>query len=241
MTPSAYDTFSADTGDKAKRDSIVEIFSRRLPWLVGLMALQSVSVFVVQRYQLLISDHIMISTFLTMVVGGGGNASAQVVGELLKSIASGSQEEKIWRAIGREMLVAIMLAGALFLAVLVRTALPTDSTSNMDALAITVSYCITVLVAVFLGATVTLGMHKCGASVNMIASGSPPTVQVLVDIIGVAVTCNVCALMLPAVTRSSKDECMDTCAQTCSDGVPLATAAAAVALPSWGVPIWLHP
>ncbi|KAK9868047.1 hypothetical protein WJX84_002663 [Apatococcus fuscideae] len=46
-------------------------------WLLGLLVLQSMSSVVLDRYQELLKDHIVVTLFLTMLVGAGGNAGNQ--------------------------------------------------------------------------------------------------------------------------------------------------------------------
>ena len=57
----------------AERSVVEEAWSRGR-WLLGLLVLQSSSSFVLDSYQELIKDHIVVTLFLTMLVGAGGNA-----------------------------------------------------------------------------------------------------------------------------------------------------------------------
>jgi hypothetical protein len=43
-------------------------------WLLGLLVLQSTSSFVLDSYQGLLKEHLVVTLFLTMLVGAGGNA-----------------------------------------------------------------------------------------------------------------------------------------------------------------------
>ena len=45
--------------------------------MLGLLVLQSTSSFVLDNYQQLLKDHIVVTLFLTMLVGAGGNAGNQ--------------------------------------------------------------------------------------------------------------------------------------------------------------------
>lgn len=49
----------------------------RAGWLVGLLVLQSMSSFIIQRNEGLLQKHLVIVRFLTMLVGAGGNAGNQ--------------------------------------------------------------------------------------------------------------------------------------------------------------------
>lgn len=49
----------------------------RAGWLVGLLVLQSMSSFIIQRNEIMLQKHLVIVRFLTMLVGAGGNAGNQ--------------------------------------------------------------------------------------------------------------------------------------------------------------------
>lgn len=49
----------------------------RAGWLVGLLVLQSMSSFIIQRNETMLQKHLVIVRFLTMLVGAGGNAGNQ--------------------------------------------------------------------------------------------------------------------------------------------------------------------
>ncbi len=46
-------------------------------WLLGLLALQSLSSFILEANEGLIREHLVITLFLTMLVGAGGNSGAR--------------------------------------------------------------------------------------------------------------------------------------------------------------------
>jgi Mg/Co/Ni transporter MgtE len=47
-------------------------------WLLGLLCLQSLSSFILEANEGLIREHLVITLFLTMLVGAGGNSGACV-------------------------------------------------------------------------------------------------------------------------------------------------------------------
>jgi hypothetical protein len=72
------------------RPSAVEEAYERGKWLVGLLILQSSSSFVLDKYQDLIRDHLVVTLFLTMLVGAGGNAGNQSAIKVIRGMATGS-------------------------------------------------------------------------------------------------------------------------------------------------------
>ena len=61
-------------------------------WLVGLMLMQSTSSWILAKYTTLLEEHMIIISFLTMLVGAGGNAGAQAAVASVRGIALGRPE-----------------------------------------------------------------------------------------------------------------------------------------------------
>lgn len=57
--------------------TIFEIIKQRLPWLAGLLILQSVSASIMHGFEDLLDKHLVIAMFIPMIVGSGGNAGNQ--------------------------------------------------------------------------------------------------------------------------------------------------------------------
>lgn len=62
------------------------VFRRR--WLLGLLVLQSTSSFVLESYQQLIKENLVVTVFLTMLVGAGGNAGNQSAIKVIRGLVS---------------------------------------------------------------------------------------------------------------------------------------------------------
>ena len=161
------------------------IFVRRFPWLLGLMLVQSISGWIVERFSDLVSKHVVLASFLTMLVGGGGNSSGQTVAELVRMLSTGEVRFRQFpRVFLRELAVGAALGFSLGLCAYPRVRLLSASSSNADAITICLSYAIIVLIANVIGVVVAMTLHLCDAA----AVGSPPVVQVVVDVLGVTIT-----------------------------------------------------
>ena len=57
-------------------------------WLLGLLVLQSTSSFVLESYQQLIKENLVVTVFLTMLVGAGGNAGNQSAIKVIRGLVS---------------------------------------------------------------------------------------------------------------------------------------------------------
>ena len=58
----------------------------RRRWLLGLLVLQSTSSVVLDYYQDLLKHHLVITLFLTMLVGAGGNAGNQSAIKVIRGL-----------------------------------------------------------------------------------------------------------------------------------------------------------
>lgn len=67
-----------------------EVFVRRASVLVALMLLQSASSSILAAYAELLSRHMVVTLFLTMLVGAGGNAGNQSAVFVIRGLATGS-------------------------------------------------------------------------------------------------------------------------------------------------------
>ena len=66
-------------------------------WLLGLLVLQSMSSVVLEHYEQLIKDHLVVTLFLTMLVGAGGNAGNQSAIKVIRGLVSSQLLSTSWR------------------------------------------------------------------------------------------------------------------------------------------------
>ena len=71
----------------AQSPPLLRHVAARFPWLFALMLVQSVSGFVLEGFESLIAEHLILSHFLTMLVGAGGNAGNQAAVLVIRGLA----------------------------------------------------------------------------------------------------------------------------------------------------------
>ncbi|KAG8465658.1 hypothetical protein KFE25_002965 [Diacronema lutheri] len=194
VTPSLTSTaLSFEPIEEPESDTILANVGHRLPWLLALMMVQSVSGYVVARYESLIQQHVIIASFLTMLVGGGGNSSGQTVAELVRRLRTGEVTSAIfWHVLAKESAIGLLLSIGLGLAAFPRIYLMQKGATSLDAFAISLSYTVIILMANALGVCITMLLHTFGRA----AVGAPPVVQVLVDVLGISLSCVICSAIL---------------------------------------------
>jgi len=171
--------------------TFLDAFKSRATWLVGLLALQSCSGFILSRNELLLQDHPVIIYFLTMLVGAGGNAGNQASVRVIRGLALGTlNQETQLQFLSRELKMAFALSSILSLAGFVRAIV--FQTPFPETMAVTLALSMIVFSSICLGAILPLLLQKLGVD----PAHSSTTIQVVMDILGVVLTVLVSTMVL---------------------------------------------
>ena len=174
--------------------TLLDAMKSRAYWLVGLLALQSCSGFILSRNELLLQDHPVIIYFLTMLVGAGGNAGNQASVRVIRGLALGTlNNETQLQFLSRELRMAFALSAILSLAGFLRAVL--FHTPFPETMAVTLALSMIVFSSICLGAILPLLLQKVGVD----PAHSSTTIQVVMDILGVLLTVLVSTLVLDSV------------------------------------------
>mmetsp|Transcript_11028 Transcript_11028/g.25672 ORF Transcript_11028/g.25672 Transcript_11028/m.25672 type:complete len:436 (-) Transcript_11028:127-1434(-) len=174
-------------GFPAVREQIPE----RAGWLIGLMFLQSCSSFIIAYNEKLLSNHMVIVQFLTMLVGAGGNAGNQAAVNAIRSLAIGTLNGRTMRQfLTLEAKMALCLSGLIGVTGFIRAAI--FRVPWGETIAITASVVCIVAISVGIGSTLPLLMKKVGID----PANSATTIQVIMDILGVLITVCVSSFVL---------------------------------------------
>ncbi|CAN0360907.1 unnamed protein product, partial [Ectocarpus fasciculatus] len=153
----------ADFAEEDFDGPIAESYARGR-WLLGLLVLQSSSSFVLDHYQDLLREHVVVTLFLTMLVGAGGNAGNQSAIKVIRGLATGRftpDAACALRVIGDQAIVGILLGAALAAGGFVRVWV-TEGTNLRDASAISSSLFLIVMASVLLGSALPFGFARAG-------------------------------------------------------------------------------
>jgi len=173
--------------------SAVEEAVSRGRWLLGLLIVQSTSSFVLDQYQELLREHIVVTLFLTMLVGAGGNAGNQSAIKVIRGLATGSIKvswQSVKNTLTEQAAVGLLLGGGLSLGGFLRVYATNGDLSNASA--ISVSLFLIVMTSVVLGSGLPFALAKLGID----PANAGTSIQVVMDILGVAITCVTCQLVL---------------------------------------------
>lgn len=187
-------------GEETSNDTTLDRFWHRAGWLVLLLAFQSCSSFVLERFEVLITTHPVIIFFLTMLVGAGGNVGGQsvllvirrlaVAGQVKSGSPSNTELEVPSRAVCNELSVGLRLAVVLLVASAARC--EAFEVRGLECLAICTSMMAIVVSSALLGVLLPLVFQRLGID----PAHASAAIGVLMDGIGVTLTCVVSCLIL---------------------------------------------
>eukprot|EP00232_Nephroselmis_pyriformis_P027889 CAMPEP_0182867966 /NCGR_PEP_ID=MMETSP0034_2-20130328/9034_1 /TAXON_ID=156128 /ORGANISM="Nephroselmis pyriformis, Strain CCMP717" /LENGTH=335 /DNA_ID=CAMNT_0025000353 /DNA_START=40 /DNA_END=1047 /DNA_ORIENTATION=- len=173
--------------------SVVEETWERGRWLFGLLVLQSTSSVVLEKYEGLIQDHLVVTLFLTMLVGAGGNAGNQSAISVIRGLATGDLElsvDSFKEVMGHQLQVALLLGTVLTLGGFLRVYISNGEMVN--ALAISAALFCIVVTSVLAGTVLPFALAATGTD----PANAGTSIQVVMDILGVTITCAICSVVL---------------------------------------------
>jgi Mg/Co/Ni transporter MgtE len=174
--------------------SVWQVVRQRGVWLVFLLFIQSFSSFILSSFERLLEKHVIITLFLTMMIGTGGNSGAQSTVLVIRGIATGtitkSQVGKLlWKETRIGLILSILLAAVGAFRVLMYELLRIYQGAHTALLgelfALTLALFCIVWTSVLIGTLLPLFLHYV---LKLDAANSSPTVAVIMDIIGVLIT-----------------------------------------------------
>jgi len=185
--PHAYDLGTSFTLQKSA------IWKARLPWLIGLLLLQSFSANILGAFDTLLDKHLIIAFFIPMLVGSGGNAGNQPGVMVTRALATGSlNKERLMRLLRKEGQIAFGTACALGLVGFFRVLIQ-EYPNALPALAIVLSLWVVVFTSIFLGIFFSVTLDRFGIDP---AAGSAPLLTTISDLVGISILCVVSLLVL---------------------------------------------
>ena len=173
----------------------------RATWLLGLLVCQSFSSFILADNEQLLVAHPTVIYFMTMLVGAGGNAGNQAAVRIIRGLATGEvapdNSPRTRGLVSAELARAVALGMILVLAGFVRVIAFGGGLG--DGLAISASLFIIVSTSVILGTLLPLLLQ----SLRIDAAHASTTIQVIMDVMGVLITCTVAPIVFAALSSGS--------------------------------------
>ena len=178
--------------DEYLKTSPLKLAWNRIPWLLIMATVAIFTGMIITKYENLLSGAAHIGVILTscipMLMDTGGNCGSQASTQSIRGIALGQIEFKdIFRALWKELRVALMVGGVLFLFTFFRIIfinLGGDWSGWWVALIVALSLLCTVVLAKSLGCILPLAAKKIGFDPALMAS---PLITTIVDFASLSV------------------------------------------------------
>ncbi len=178
--------------DEYLQTSIWTVIWQRTPWLVGLLLLQSLSGYILAGNQAIVDKYFIITIFLTMLIGTGGNAGNQSSAVIIRGLATGHISRKSgFRVLLREISVSVFVSLILVSVAFVRVYL--FNYDLLSAFTVSIALFLIIMTSMFLGALLPLLLERLNLDP---AHSAAPFLATLMDILGVAIYCFVVTKML---------------------------------------------
>jgi len=168
------------------------MFFERSKWLIGLLLLQSVSSVIMRQYERTLEENVILTLFLTMLIGTGGNAGNQSATLVIRGLSTGEiGRNRRVALVLRESLLGLMIASLLSIVSFCRVWIMHGDLSA--AFAIGVSLFSIVCVSMLLGTLIPLTLYHFKIDP---AHSAAPFLATLMDVIGILIYCSVCSYLL---------------------------------------------
>lgn len=172
------------------RTGVLELFRKRIPWLLLLMISATVTGVIIDRFEAALAASAVLTAFIPMLMGTGGNsgsqASAMVIrGLALADIAFRDIFRVLWKELRVSLLCGMVLAATSFLKILTvdRFVFGSMVTVN-EAIVVSVTLLITVVIAKLTGCALPLFAKRLGFDPAVMAS---PFITTIIDAVSLLV------------------------------------------------------
>lgn len=190
-----------DESEKKSSSSTTNDIFSRVCLLSFLLILQSGSSFILQSFSELISQHILITMYLTMLVGAGGNAGNQAAVLVIRRLAT-SPTYSARLLVVREFFSAIIIGSLVTLVGFIRVYIE-EQGRFLPSLTIALALFTIVTSSIIIGTLLPLILQRI---FHIDPAHAGPIIQVIMDILGVCITCAIGQMILVNLSTSKHKE-----------------------------------
>ena len=171
--------------DRYLDSSIVALVKKRVPWLIILLLVGTITTNVVHHYESLVIGAAFLFVFMPVITQTGGNTGSQSSTLMIRGLATG---EIHFRDIGtvmlKEILVGLIMGFVTGAVIILRSYLLPPGIPLFDAAVIGVSLTFVVVFSTFIGALAPLVIHRMGFDPTVM---SAPLMATVIDVCGLTI------------------------------------------------------
>ena len=165
--------------------SIFGLVKKRIPWLVLLLLLGTITTNVLHHYESVILGATFLFIFMPVITQTGGNAGGQSSTLMIRGLATGEIQLRDFRRIlGREVVVGVLLGLGTGLVIFLRSYLLPPGVGLAQAGAIGSALIFVVLFSTFVGTVAPILIAKLGFDPTVM---SAPLMATLIDVAGITI------------------------------------------------------
>ena len=180
--------------DEYLKMSVFALVKNRIPWLCVLMISGTLSAFVIGMYQSLLDSVVMLSSFMTIITGTGGNAGSQASAMVIRGLALGDiQMRDTFKVVFKELRVGILCGLILAMVNMIRMTFFDHSTPFNIDLTVSISMGVAVVLAKTLGCILPILAKAVKLDPAMMAG---PLISTVVDAIALVVYFSIATVLV---------------------------------------------
>lgn len=183
----------APTDKPYMKTSTFETYKKRIMWLLLLMLSSTFTSKIIQGYQDALATYAILTMYIPMFMGTGGNAGGQASVTIIRSLSLGELEFRdILRVIWKETRVAVLCGITLTAANFVKLML-IDGVNMQVAAVVSLTLIVTVIVAKMVGCALPMLVKQVGVDPAVMAS---PLITTIVDAVSLVIYFQIATRML---------------------------------------------
>ena len=169
------------------------LWSKRFPWLLGLLLANFITAAVISVYSEIIEAVVALTFFIPMLIGTAGNTGTQSSTLIIRSLATNDIEINDWLKVFRkELFIGLLLGLALGCVTYFRGYFEGKDSMNL-AIVISSSMLILVIWANLIGALLPMALEKLKLDPAVISS---PFIATFIDVTGMIIYFNIAILIM---------------------------------------------
>ncbi len=175
------------------KTSVYETWKARIPWLLILMISATFTSLIITRYSSAMEKYLVLTAFMPMLMGTGGNSGNQSSVTIIRAISLGDVDFKdMFRVFFKETRVAFFCGVTLAVCNFFKL-IWFDKVENIVAFVICLSLIIIVLFAKMLGSILPLLIKKIGLDPAVMAS---PFITTIIDVLSLLIYFQIASMIL---------------------------------------------
>lgn len=181
------------TGKPYLKTNTVELWKKRVPWLLLLMVSATFTGKIIQAYESALAAQVVLTAFIPMLMDTGGNAGSQTSVTIIRGLSLGEiRMSDLFKIIWKETRVAILCGLTLSLANFSKMML-LDRVGLSVSLVVCLTLVVTVTIAKITGCVLPIAAKRIGFDPAVMAS---PFITTIVDALSLIVYFNFASMLL---------------------------------------------